>query len=139
MTKKKPVFTSNTDCPCQSGLLLAQCCQPFLDTHNPATAETAEQLMRSRYSAYVLKNQHYLLTTWHPQQRPAELDFEHSEHHWIGLKIKSCQQGQSHDIRGSVHFVARFKINGKAQRLEEQSLFEKINGQWFYVKAKLIE
>jgi len=118
------------DCPCQSGLAFAQCCQRFLDSNQ--LPETAEQLMRSRYCAYALKNCDYLLQTWHPGYRPESLDLSDSPNQWIGLKIKKTHLGGKNDLIGRVHFIARFKINGKAHKLEENSRFEKLNGQWFY-------
>jgi len=123
------------DCPCQSGLAFKQCCQRFLD--NEQLPQTAEQLMRSRYCAYVLKNNDYLLQTWHPRYRPDSQDLNDSGHQWIGLKIKNTVEGQKNDTSGQVHFIARFKINGKAHKLEENSQFEKINGRWFYLNGEI--
>ncbi len=121
-------------CPCQSGLSYKQCCRRFIEgTH---TAETAEQLMRSRYSAYVKKDTDYLLLTWHPDYRPVSLNSEDLLNHWIGLKIKHTHQGTINDSIGKVHFIARFKINGKAHKLEENSSFEKTKGHWFYLTGK---
>lgn len=91
--------------------------------------------MRSRYCAYVFKDGAYLLNTWHPRTRPLSLELDDSPNQWIDLKIKNTQQGQKHDSTGRVHFVARYKINGKAYRLEEHSEFEKINEDWFYLNG----
>ncbi len=121
-------------CPCQSGLPYKQCCRRFLAGEQ--TAETAEQLMRSRYCAYVNKDTDYLLSSWHPDYRPAALHAEDIAKHWIGLKIKHTLQGTINDSKGQVHFIARFKINGKAHKLEENSSFEKIKGHWFYLTGK---
>ena len=145
-----------SDCPCQSGLPFQECCQPFLDTYmgnasmgnasmsnastshaSPQRPDTAEQLMRSRYCAYVLKNSDYLLQTWHPDYRPETLDLTDSPNQWLGLKIKNTHQGKKNDCTGQVHFIARFKINGKAHKLEEHSQFKKINGQWLYLTGKI--
>ncbi len=89
--------------------------------------------MRSRYCAYVFNNSEYLLTTWHPKTRPTSLNLKDSPSHWTGLKIKATQLGQKNHSTGMVHFIARYKINGKAHKLEEHSKFEQINGQWFYL------
>ena len=95
--------------------------------------------MRSRYSAYTLFDSEYLLKTWHPQYRPASLVLDDKDkgtnQQWIGLKIKQTIQGKENDHSGQVHFIARYKINGKAHRFEENSYFEKIDGQWFYLRA----
>ena len=124
------------DCPCQSGLPFSQCCQPFLDAEQPMLPETAEQLMRSRYTAYVLKNSDYLLNTWHPEHRPASLNLD-NKNQWIGLNILKTISGGKDDLDGQVHFVARFKINGKAHKLQENSIFKKIDGHWLYVTGDI--
>ena len=59
-------------CPCGSGRAYAACCGRL---HSGAeNAASAETLMRSRYSAYVLKLEDYLLATWHPDTRPRQLE-----------------------------------------------------------------
>ncbi|MCW8931827.1 MAG: YchJ family metal-binding protein [Gammaproteobacteria bacterium] len=137
--EKQNKIDSKSDCPCQSGLLFQQCCQRFLAPSSTQTAtqpaKTAEQLMRSRYCAYVLGNETYLLQTWHPKTRPAHLNLNDSPNRWIGLKIKTTTLGQESDSIGTVHFIARYKTNGKAHKLEENSQFEKINDHWLYVKG----
>ncbi len=140
MAKKN---AENNSCPCQSGLDFARCCGPFLNNNTLILPETAEQLMRSRYCAYVLHNSRYLLTTWHPEHRPENLYFENmpsenSPSQWLGLKIKSTHMGHKEDDSGEVHFIARYKINGKAFRLEEKSRFLKINNRWFYTTGQII-
>ncbi|MDX2506519.1 MAG: YchJ family protein [Gammaproteobacteria bacterium] len=135
------IADTRSDCPCQSGLTFQQCCQRFLDSTLAGSAaqqpETAEQLMRSRYCAYVLKNSDYLLKTWHPDYRPETLVLEGSVNHWLGLKIKNSHQGNKNDTAGQVHFIAFYKINGKAYKLEENSQFKKINSQWLYLNGEL--
>lgn len=87
--------------------------------------------MRSRYSAYVLCNESYLLATWHPATRPSRVRFNDRQR-WLGLHIKSTCDGQQEHKSGTVEFVARFKVNGKGHRLHEQSRFEKVDGRWYY-------
>ena len=101
-------------------------------------AITAEALMRSRYTAYTFRNSDYLLGTWHPRYRPASLEFM-ADQKWLGLKIMSIQAGQVGDDRGTVEFVARFKIAGRAQRLHEISQFEKLTGHWVYLRGELLD
>ena len=118
-------------CPCGSSKPYEDCCEPL---HlGKAHAKTAEALMRSRYSAYVKLHEQYLLDTWHPSTRPTSLDLEPKN--WIGLKILLTKSGAENDVNGWVKFVARYKINGKAFRLEELSSFEKEDGVWYYVDA----
>lgn len=118
-------------CPCGSGKPYLDCCEPM---HlGKAHAKTAETLMRSRYSAYVTLHERYLLDTWHPSTRPISLDLEPTN--WIGLKILLTKSGTENDETGWVKFVARYKVNGKAFRMEELSYFLKEDGAWYYVDA----
>ncbi|MDM8546465.1 YchJ family metal-binding protein [Candidatus Venteria ishoeyi] len=130
--KKKKRQQSTETCLCGTKQSYANCCGLYLDGLKPAPS--AEALMRSRYSAYVLKNADYLLKTWHPETRPAHLDFSDNPA-WLRLKILETLAGQAEAVLGSVHFIAFYKINGQAQKMEENSSFEKMNGQWFYVQA----
>ncbi len=91
--------------------------------------------MRSRYSAFALENAEYLLRTWHPQTRPAKLDFDPVK--WIGLKILSTQTVGPDE--GRVRFVARGRINGCGFRMEEDSRFLREGGFWYYIDGKLKE
>ena len=88
--------------------------------------------MRSRYVAYVLELEPYLLATWHSTTRPASLEFDKEEKtRWLGLTIKRDEvQDEDH---ATVEFVARYKIGGRAYRLHETSRFVREEGRWFYV------
>ena len=90
--------------------------------------------MRSRYSAYANLNEAYLRRSWHPATCPAELKLE-QRRHWIGLKVTDTVAGGEQDASGEVAFIARSKIAGKAERLDERSHFERIGGRWVYVGA----
>ena len=94
--------------------------------------------MRSRYSAFCCRNQTYILASWHPQQRPVTLDLDNRQQ-WLGLKIIATQDGTGAHQTGSVEFVARYKINGRAYRMHEVSQFERIDGLWYYTKGDLLE
>ena len=122
-------------CPCGSGNPEKDCCRPFLQAVNlPASAEA---LMRSRYTAYVLKDAAYLLATWHPDTRPGSLDFDQeSPPQWLGLAIKRHLQIDAH--HAEVEFVARYKINGRGFRMQETSRFEWIDGRWLYLDGDLV-
>ncbi len=112
-------------CPCGKGDYAACCGRYHIGAHAPDAAT----LMRSRYSAYVLKLETYLLATWHPDTRPARLDFDDGTK-WLGLEIRKSSDPNT------VEFVARFKINGRAHRLHEISRFVFEDGRWFYVDGK---
>lgn len=116
-------------CHCGNQQTFDDCCGAIISGNK--TASTAEQLMRSRYSAFVVQDKAYLLASWHPDQRPLELDFD-PQQQWIGLKIVRKEAGQAGDETGVVEFVARYKLQGKAYRLEEVSQFECVDGQWLY-------
>ena len=120
-------------CPCGSGDGLDACCGPVIAMRSAATAE---QLMRSRYTAFVLMDAGYLLASWHPASRPRELILD-PEQRWLGLKIKRTDGGQIGDSQGIVEFVARYKIAGKGYRLHEVSRFSYLNGRWFYLDGDL--
>ena len=117
-------------CCCGSGQSFAVCCQKFIE--GKSFPQTAEQLMRSRYSAYVVQDIHYLKTTWHRSTCPDPLKLD-ANLRWIGLEIKNTKAGGEADQTGSVKFVARYKINGRAYRLEEESNFVRQGPQWLYV------
>lgn len=117
-------------CPC-GGNDYSGCCGRY---HDGADAPDAEKLMRSRYSAYVLKLEAYLLATWHPDTRPETLDLASDHNKWLGLEVKSHQR-QSDD-HATVDFVARYKIAGRAYRLHEISRFVRENGHWLYLDGE---
>lgn len=110
------------------------CCQPLHDGHAPAAS--AEALMRSRYSAYVLGLRDYLLASWHPDTRPGMLALDDTPGlRWLGLKVKRHVDGG--DDTAVVEFVARYKVGGApAERLHEVSRFVRIDGRWVYVEGE---
>ena len=126
--------TDITACPCQSGTPYARCCAPL--HRGDVLAETAEALMRSRYSAYVLADSAYLLATWHASTRPPALDFDDAAAtRWLGLEVK---RHVVHDAaHATVEFVARYKVGGAAAvRLHEISRFVREDGCWYYVDGE---
>lgn len=92
--------------------------------------------MRSRYSAFVLNLTDYLLQTWHPDSRPAELTLE-AGRRWLGLKLLGSSTTGSD--QASVEFVARSRLGGQpAQRLHERSRFLRIDGRWLYLDGTIL-
>jgi SEC-C motif domain protein len=105
--------------------------------HEGAVADTAEQLMRSRYSAYVLKREDYLLATWHPDTRPSHLGLaaQQPAPSWLGLSIKRHESTGDDAV---VEFVARLRYGGgRAERMHEISRFVREQGRWFYIDGEL--
>ncbi|MDT3707739.1 MAG: YchJ family metal-binding protein [Thiobacillus sp.] len=126
---------SGTDCPCGSGHPLEACCGRL---HAGEPAPDAKRLMCSRYSAYVLGREDYLLATWHPDTRPAALALDASPRpQWLGLTVKS--HTPLDDSHATVEFVARYKLNGRAFSLHETSRFERVDGRWLYVDGEIRE
>ncbi len=110
----------------------ADCCGKYHD--GEVWPETAEQLMRTRYAAYVLGDVNYLLDTWHATTRPPALNLDDQDSvQWLGLTIVRVESGAVTDSDGIVEFVARYKLNGKAVRMREVSRFVREAGRWLYV------
>ena len=126
------ILADNQHCPCGSGKALAACCGAFISDQQPAP--TAEKLMRSRYTAFVLGEAEYLQQTWHERTRPSSLQLD--DVRWLGLKICGVQQGGIDDEQGKVEFIARYKLNGRGYRLHEVSRFVKQGGRWFYLDGE---
>lgn len=134
MTKKSRITLATRLCFCGTTQQYAACCGLFITGQQHAP--NARKLMRSRYSAYVVKNTDYLLSTWHPSTRPSQLDLSEDITQWQSLSIIRCEAGEMHDTQGKVVFTARYKINGKAFKYTEHSLFRQEDGQWFYLSAE---
>ena len=130
MTKKK--IPESQACPCGNPSY-EDCCKPYLT--GKAAAEDALTLMRSRYSAYVTGNEEYLRNTWSEENRPSGTIIEkNSPTKWIDLKI--IGHGENED-RATVEFIARYKRNGRMQKLHEISRFVKKDSQWYYFDGTL--
>ncbi len=132
-------IAENDPCPCGSGQTLAQCCGPIIS--GQASAPTAEALMRSRYSAYVLGAMEHLKrsldTRWH-----ASFDEDGSREWsqkavWKGLTVLNVKDGGPDDEEGEVEFVAAFEMDGQDQQLRERSRFRKRGGEWRYLDGKV--
>jgi SEC-C motif-containing protein len=93
--------------------------------------------MRSRYAAFVLCNEAYLLATWHASKRPDSIPFSKNVK-WLGLRIIDART--TGDASAEVEFVARSRAsNAAAVRLHERGRFVLENGRWFYVDGDLLE
>lgn len=119
-------------CPCGLGAPYADCCGAL---HQGRTAApTAERLMRSRYSAFAMGDSGYLLRTWHPRTRPAELDLDPSVR-WTGLRVHKTTGGTAFHDEGTVEFTASYQAGGRRGRQYENSRFIREGGLWVYVDA----
>ena len=111
-------------CPCGLPAVYDGCCGRF---HSGAAAPTAELLMRSRYSAFVVADPGYLLRTWHPSTRPAAVETGSG---WLRLEVLSATGGLL-DTEGVVHFRA----HARDGVVEERSRFLRDDGRWCYLGA----
>ena len=122
------------ECPCNSSMPYTSCCMPF--HKGKEKPETAEQLMRSRYTAYYLALVDYLVTTTHPNKLQPnykhQLEITKNDTDWKSLEILSTSMGTKTDKIGKVRFIARYIMNGKQGEMEEHSRFRKYKGNWVY-------
>lgn len=139
-------------CPC-GGPAFSTCCQPFIE--GAAIAPSAEALMRSRYTAYTLRDEAYLRATWHPSTLPATAILQDGEKiQWLGLEVKSTlrlrkrQREHTASLSASpdadtVEFVARYRIEGRGHRLHEVSRFVREHeggvARWYYLDGSFPE
>ena len=126
-------------CPCGSGKLYSECCAPCHDGSKPAV--TAEQLMRSRYSAFALGNTAYLVETVPVEQQVPGLEEDIRTSmigvNWLSLKIVCTEKGGERDKTGFVEFIATYFESGVMGTLHEKSRFRKIKNLWFYVDGTI--
>lgn len=132
---------SEQSCPCGSQLSFKQCCEVIIK--DPKKAATAEALMRSRYSAFVMQEMNHILVTHDPSNRDT-VDSEanqswSSRADWKGLEIVQVEKGGASDSEGTVEFVATFDIEGEEQKHHELSKFKKVKGVWYFMDGKNLE
>lgn len=92
--------------------------------------------MRSRYTAYTMLREDYLLATWHASTRPSQLKLDDQANvKWLGLQVKRYEK-QDAD-HATVEFVARSREFGSGHRLHEVSRFVHENQRWCYVDGDI--
>ncbi|MBC7303340.1 MAG: YchJ family protein [Nocardia sp.] len=117
-------------CPCRRGEPFDGCCGPIVAGEKAAA--TAETLMRSRYTAYVVGDVDYLLRSWHPSTRPAGLELDRDQR-WLFLEIVGTQRGGPFDDNGTVEFIAHYTLDGMRDSMHEMSTFVRVDGAWVYL------
>ena len=122
---------SPAECPCGSSTPYHACCGRL---HRGAAADTAEQLMRARYAAFVRGDSDYLFRTWHPRTRPDDLTLS-ADRTWTGLDVLATEAGEPGDSDGVVEFAAHYVAGGRPGVQHEVSRFERRRGVWVYVEA----
>ena len=123
-----------TSCPCGTGDAYDDCCGRL---HRGGAATTAEELMRSRYSAFAVGDTAYLTRTWHPATRPGSIDLD-PDQRWTGLEILATEGGGAEDTKGVVEFRASYAVRGEPGALHEVSRFFRVGGDWVYVRGRLL-
>lgn len=95
-------------------------------------AKTAEELMRSRFTAHALANEQYLAVSWAPETRPSDVHVI-PDREWTRLEIVDTERGRQLDADGVVEFRAHWEWRGEHGVLSERSRFRRENGRWVYV------
>lgn len=124
-------MNTETACLCGSQLNYHDCC--YLYHSGEKKAPTAEVLMRSRFTAYALKKDNYLLETWTGSKCPASINFDKEDAQWQRLEIVNIKKGRIKDTKGIVEFKAYFISQGENSVMNEISRFKKIDERWFYL------
>jgi SEC-C motif-containing protein len=135
MAGKSSSGSADTPCPCGSNLRYSRCCGVWHQGEHHLQAPTAEALMRSRYSAYALDLTDYVADTWHASTRPDLLEPNPAGLKWLGLDVKRHVQVDA--THATVEFVARSRLQGRAQRMHEVSRFIKEANRWYYVDGDI--
>lgn len=128
-------------CPCgrvdsrKKPSTYALCCGRYVEDFDNTAAPNAEHLMRSRYTAFVLQREAYLLATWAVGKRPSKVSFDAGVK-WLGLEVRAFKESDSD--HATVEFVARQREGtGRAIRLHEHSRFVRDNGRWYYLDGDI--
>jgi SEC-C motif-containing protein len=121
-------------CPCGSTKPYDSCCGPL--HRGESLAQSAEQLMRSRYAAHARRLDGYLLATWHPSTRPAALDLDPGLL-WQRLEVLGVVGGAAGESEGEVEFRAHYRHHRTSGELHERSRFVRRGGRWFYLDGDL--
>lgn len=126
---------NDAPCPCGTPARFEDCCAPLLS--GAAFPQTAEALMRSRYTAFVIGDDAYLALSWHSATRPADPSAPQGID-WRRLRIRDTVAGGPDDETGEVEFVAHFRTaDGARDFVHERSRFARENTRWVYVDGEL--
>jgi SEC-C motif-containing protein len=128
------------NCPCGSGVAYAACCEPIISGARPA--DTAEQLMRARYSAHVGVQVDFIFESVHPDHRQG-YDHKGTKEwaegaEWHGLEIVDTRRGGPLDVDGEVEFIARFRDREGLRTHHERAEFKRENGRWFFAEGVMV-
>ncbi|ALU42351.1 preprotein translocase subunit SecA [Pseudoalteromonas rubra] len=123
-------------CYCGSEREAQACCLPFIAGQK--LPDSAEQLMRSRYSAYCLKDTGYIHRTYAQSKRAENCEASISafaEHAtFVGLEVIQCSESPEHQF---VEFKATYLDGSTCITMHERSRFLREDGQWRYLDGEL--
>lgn len=132
---------AQTQCPCGSETQLENCCLPLIQGKKKPT--TAEDLLRSRYTAFTRGDVDYILETHHSKTKAdvkrEEIEEWSKSSEWLGLRVVQKEAGEASDSQGTIVFCAGYKADGKVQEHWEQSFFEKEGTTWKFLDAKGVQ
>lgn len=119
-------------CPCGSGRDATECCLPVI--RGERAAATAEELMRSRYTAFTTGDVDWIMASHHPDTVD-EIDRDEVEQwsassEWLGLKIRDTEAGGPDDDEGTVTFRARYKVQSQQVDHVEKAHFARDGREW---------
>ena len=128
-------------CPCGSGAEYSACCEPIIK--GKKAAETAEQLMRARYTAHVVVAVDFIRDSLHPDYRK---DYDHTatekwaeKSEWHGLEIVDTKDGGPKDETGEVEFIARYRDKDGIRSYHERGQFERKKKKWFFTEGEMVK
>ena len=130
-----------SNCPCGSGAEFSACCEPIIK--GKKSAETAEQLMRARYTAHVVVAIDFISDSLHPDYRKdydkkaAKKWAEESE--WFGLEVIDTSDGGPKDETGEVEFIARYKDKDGRRAYHERGQFRKHRKKWYFTEGEMVK
>lgn len=125
-------------CPCGRADAIGKaasfvhCCGRYVGHFAEVPAPDAQSLMRSRYCAFVVGDEAYLLATWDRSTRPSSVS-PVAGAKWLGLEIREVRAVDGSNAQ--VEFVARYRTAAGAVRLHERSRFVRRDGRWYYVEG----
>ncbi|PCI55836.1 MAG: SecC motif-containing protein [Gammaproteobacteria bacterium] len=112
-------------CFCGSNFNFSSCCQPYINKE--VQVQTAEQLMRSRFSAYAIGNAQYIYDTYakssRAEQSVEDIDDWSKSCLWIALKIYPIANSVNNTTEQLVEFSAFYITNNTLCELREKSRF----------------
>lgn len=130
--KKERPSPRGLPCPCGSGQLFENCCEPILTGQRPAA--TAEQLMRARFTAHATHQFKFVHDTYRPTaDKPYVPEEGEPSVEWTRLVVHAHETTDNPD-KAFVDFSAYGKEDGQEKVLHEKAEFIRTNGRWLYTR-----